>query len=72
MHGDTRGSVRVRVRYAPSRLLRSFTLRYAPFSRTVKGQGAYDFIRHFLEFINAFLRKFETNFTFSLFVRYKK
>ena len=28
------------VYYAPSRLLRSFTLRYAPFSRTVKGEGA--------------------------------
>ena len=24
----------------PGRLLRSFTLRYAPFSRTVKGEGA--------------------------------
>ena len=26
--------------YAFFRLLRSFTLRYAPFSRTVKGEGA--------------------------------
>ena len=37
---DARGPVRARVYYALSRLLRPFALHYAPFSRTVKGEGA--------------------------------